>query len=184
MALQDTDRAPQELHPDPLSGEPGAHPVAAGVGAAVGGTVAGAALGAAGVNTAAGAALGAAAGPVGAVVGAVAGGILGGLAGKRVAESTHPLMAQEDTYWPAEDAYWEKHFRSCPYFRPGESYDDYRPAFRCGWDARVRYPGRPFEDFENELAGDWEVVRGSSPLSWHRARLAARDAWERAERLP
>src|SRR3954447_11610765 len=54
---------------DPITGEPGAHPVGAGVGAAVGGA-------------ATGAAAGAVAGPVGAVVGAVAGGVVGGLAGK------------------------------------------------------------------------------------------------------
>jgi hypothetical protein len=49
-----------DLNADPISGEPGAHPIGTGVGAA-GGAAAGAAVGAAG-------------GPVGAAVGGVVGG--------------------------------------------------------------------------------------------------------------
>jgi hypothetical protein len=76
---------------DPLSGEPGAHPIGTAVGAAVGGGAAGVALGAgAAALTGAGAMIGAAAGPIGAVAGAVAGGIAGGLLGKKVAETVHP----------------------------------------------------------------------------------------------
>src|SRR4051794_27931240 len=73
----------RDLNADPISGEPGAHPVGAGVGAAA----AGAAAGAAG---------GAMAGPAGVVVGAVIGGVAGGLAGKEVAESIDPTT--EDAY--------------------------------------------------------------------------------------
>src|SRR5690606_6067987 len=51
---------------DPLTNEPGAHPVGTGVGAAMGGAAAGAAAGAFG-------------GPVGAAVGGVAGAVVGGL---------------------------------------------------------------------------------------------------------
>src|SRR4051794_32509382 len=54
----------RDSNQDPITGEPGAHPVGVGVGTAAGGAAAGA-LG------------GAAAGPVGAVVGAVAGGLAG-----------------------------------------------------------------------------------------------------------
>jgi uncharacterized protein (TIGR02271 family) len=57
---------------DPITGEPGSHPVGTGVGAAAGG--------------AAGAAAGSAVGPVGTGVGAVVGAIAGGLAGKGAAE--------------------------------------------------------------------------------------------------
>src|SRR5689334_14038343 len=108
---------------DPLSGEPGAHPVGVGVGAAVGGGAAGAALGAAGSAAAAGAAMGAAAGPVGVVIGAVAGGVAGGLVGKHTAEQINPT---------AEDTYWKDNYRSRPYVDKGASYDEYRPAYRYG----------------------------------------------------
>lgn len=170
-----------EEHRDPLTGEPGAHPVGVGVGAAVGGGMAGAALGTVGVTTAAGAVLGTAAGPVGAVVGAVAGGIIGGLAGKKVAESIEESSDSAGATWDTQDAFWREHYRSCPYFQTGEVYDDYGPAYRYGWESRRRYPGRRFEEVETELANGWEPARGQSTLGWAKARLAARDAWERGE---
>src|SRR5438270_508214 len=105
---------------DPISGEPGAHPVGAGVGAAAGGA-------------AAGAAGGAMAGPVGAVVGAVVGGVAGGLAGKGVAESIDPTV---------EDTYWRENYTSRPYYESGSSYDEYSPAYRYGWESRSRHAGR------------------------------------------
>src|SRR3954454_3674465 len=93
---------------DPLSGEPGAHPVGTG-------------LGAAGAGAATGALGGAVGGPVGAAVGAVVGAVAGGLAGKGIAESIDPT---------AEDAYWRDNHSSRPYFDKTHSYDDYRPAYQ------------------------------------------------------
>jgi phage tail tape-measure protein len=62
---------------DPISGQPGAHPVGTGIGAAGIGTAA----------TAIGAVVG---GPVGAAVGTVVGSVVGGLAGKATAEKVDP----------------------------------------------------------------------------------------------
>ena len=64
----------KDLNEDPITGEPGSHPVGTGLGAA-GGAAAGAALG-----TAVG-------GPIGTVVGGIIGAVTGGLAGKDVAEN-------------------------------------------------------------------------------------------------
>ena len=90
---------------DPLTGEPGAHPVGVGVGAVAGGM-------------AAGAAVGTVAGPVGTAVGAAVGAVAGGLVGKGVAEGIDPT---------AEDAYWRENYRSRDYAN-GRSYDDFGPA--------------------------------------------------------
>lgn len=73
-----------DLHADPISGAPGAHPVGTGVGAVAGGA-------------AAGAAIGAVAGPIGAAVGIAVGAVVGGLAGKGVAELAEPTA--EESYW-------------------------------------------------------------------------------------
>jgi phage tail tape-measure protein len=62
---------------DPLTGEPGSHPVGTGIGSA-GGAAAGAAIG------------GAAAGPVGALVGGAVGAVAGGATGHAVGESANP----------------------------------------------------------------------------------------------
>ncbi len=64
---------------DPITGEPGAHPVGTGVGAVAGGL-------------AAGAAAGTVVGPVGTAVGAAVGAVAGGLAGKGVAEKVDPTV--------------------------------------------------------------------------------------------
>ena len=72
---------PASAHPDPITGEPGAHPVGVGVGA----------LGAG----AAGAAIGAIGGPIGMLIGAAIGAVAGGLAGKEVATTSEDTAAAE-----------------------------------------------------------------------------------------
>jgi hypothetical protein len=144
---------------DPITGEPGSHPLGTGIGTAA----AGAAAGAAG---------GAVAGPMGAVVGAVAGGIVGGLAGHSVAESIDPT---------AEDAYWRDNYASRPYYDATTPYEDYAPAYRHGWESRSRYPGKRFEEVETHLGRDWESAKAHSKLTWDRAKHATRDAWDRLE---
>jgi hypothetical protein len=143
---------------DPISGEPGAHPVATGLGAAAGGA-------------AAGAAVGTVAGPVGTLVGAAVGVVVGGLAGKGIGEAIDPTR---------EDAYWRDNYSTRPYVEKGASYDDYGPAYGFGVDAVTRYPGRKFEDLESEMSRNWTDANGSSSLRWERARDAARDAFNRA----
>jgi hypothetical protein len=147
-----------EAHSDPITGEHGAHPIGTGVGATLGGVAAGAAAGAIG-------------GPVGAVVGAIAGGVGGGLAGKAVAESIDPTV---------EDAYWQSMFASRPYYDEEFVYEeDFRPAYRTGWETRGLYPESQWEDVEEDIEGHWEKTRANSRLTWEQARHAARDAWDR-----
>jgi uncharacterized protein (TIGR02284 family) len=165
---QTIERTHPDRNQDPLSGEPGAHPVATGVGAAVGGGAVGAAAGltTAALATGAGGAVG---GPVGAVAGAIVGGIAGGLIGKQVAESTNP---------PTEDSLWREHYGTRPYVDKDLPYEEYRPAYHYGWQARERYRGREFDEIEAHLSRDWPEARATSKLDWERARPAVRDAWE------
>ncbi len=142
---------------DPITGAPGAHPVGTGLGAAAGGV-------------AAGAAVGAVAGPVGAVAGAIVGAVVGGLAGKSVAELIDPTR---------EDAYWRKNYATRPYVAPGESYDQYGPAYRFGVDTYPEHQGRQFDEVEDTLRSDWQTARGTSTLSWDKAKYATRDSWNR-----
>jgi hypothetical protein len=142
---------------DPLTGTPGSHAVGTGIGAVVGGA-------------AAGAATGTVAGPVGTAVGAAIGAVVGGLAGKGVAEAIDPTR---------EHAYWSENFSGRDYVEKGSSFNDYGPAYDYGVDARGQYPGRGFDDVESDLSRDWSTRRGTSSLSWERAKHAARDAWNR-----
>ena len=80
-----------------------------------------------------------------------------------------------------EDRYWREHFRDRPYVERGSDYALYRPAFRFGWESRVRYFDRTWQEAEPRLQRDW-LQRHESDLPWTRARLSARDAWERVDR--
>lgn len=147
---------------DPISGEPGAHPVGTGLGAA-GAGAAGAAIG------------GAIGGPVGAVAGAVVGAVAGGLAGKGVAESIDPTV---------EDTYWRDNYANRPYVEQNVDYEEYQPAYRTGYEGYGRYygTGRGFDEVEPELEQHYTTNRGHSNLGWAKAKYAAKDAWDKVER--
>jgi hypothetical protein len=149
-------------NPDPITGEPGAHPVGTGIGAASAGAV-GAVIG------------GAVGGPVGAVVGSAIGAVAGGLSGKAAAEAIDPTV---------EDAYWRENYTTRPYAEPGRTYDDYQPAYRAGYEGYGRYvgTGRTYDEVEPELQRDYETRHGRTGVAWERARHATRDAWNRVER--
>ena len=144
-------------HRDPITKEPGAHPVGVGAGAASVGA-AGAAIG------------GAVGGPIGAVVGAAVGAVAGGLGGKAAAESVNPTI---------EDTWWRANYAGRPYAKAGEPYETYRPAYQYGWQARMMHGDREWADIEPALEQGWLQARGESRLQWSDARHAAKDAWDR-----
>ena len=153
----------KDLNRDPVTGEPGSHPIGTGIGAAS--------------FALAGAAIGTAAGPVGtatgAVVGAIAGGIAGAFVGKEIAEYVNPTEVE---------AYWEYNYQSRPYVSKGEEYDSYRPAYRMGYDAVNRHKDKAFNEIESDLEGRWQSQKNSS-LSWDKAKNAARDSYEYTSNL-
>lgn len=150
-----------ETHRNPSSGPLGTHPVSTGVGAVAGGM-------------AAGAAVGTVAGPVGTIAGATAGAIMGGLAGKAIGGVINPTV---------EDAHWKRTYSQESYYQAGLTYDDYAPAYRTGYQGRDRFPGRKFDDVQNDLEASYNQVKGSSKLGWEKAKNAARAAWDRIERV-
>src|SRR5262245_7269942 len=148
----------EDAHRDPLTGEPGSHPVGTGVGAA-GGAATGAAIG------------GAVAGPPGALLGAAIGGVAGGFAGKGVAEAVNPTE---------EDAFWRATYHTRPY-AAGRTYEDLSPAYRYGWESRGRYADRNWDQASNDLERGWDNLKDKTKLRWHEAKGATRDAWDRVE---
>ena len=148
-----------DRNPDPITNEPGAHPIGTGIGAA-GGAVTGAAAGSLG-------------GPIGAAVGAVVGAVVGGLAGKGAAEAVNPT---------AEDAHWRDSYVKEPYYSDAYSYDDYAPAYRAGYQSVI--DGRSdWSATRTDLQNRWDADRQSSRLNWMEAEPAAKAAGERADRI-
>ena len=150
----------EDFNQDPITGAPGAHPVGTGAGAAAGG-IAGAA---------AGTMIG---GPIGTAVGATVGAIAGGLAGKAAGEAVNPTL---------EDAYWRDQYNKEPYYTSPYGYDDYAAAYRTGYEAHTRYPGKSFEEIESDLQRDYTSNRGRSRLDWNDVRPASYAAWNRLNR--
>ena len=147
-----------DLNADPITGEPGSHPVETGI-AGTGGAVIGAAIGAIG-------------GPLGMLIGGAIGAIAGGLAGSAAGESIDPTK---------EDAYWREHFQEESYYQAGYDYDtDYQPAYAVGYAMKSKYEQDTlFEHIEAELQQKWEEVKGTSRLTWLEAKDAIRDGWNR-----
>ncbi len=145
---------------DPITKEPGAHPV--GV---AGGSAGGAATGAA-IGMAVG-------GPVGALAGGVIGAVAGGYAGKAAGEAVNPTE---------EDAYWNKEHKSRPYFKSDRDYSFYQPAYRHGWESAANpdYANRRFEEVEPDLEKGWTAKNSdTSNNNWRDVRDAARDSFDR-----
>jgi phage tail tape-measure protein len=144
---------------DPLSGEPGAHPVGV-AGGGTGGALAGAAVG------------GAVGGPVGALVGGAIGAVAEGYGGKAAAEALDPTV---------ENAYWKGSYNTRPYVKKGSDYSDYEPAYRYGWEAAANpdYKHRQFSDVEPDLEKNWSTYRGPLQTEWRDVRDATRDSYER-----
>ena len=142
---------------DPITGEPGSHPVGTGVGSA-GGAAAGAAVG---VTVG---------GPIGAVIGGIAGAVAGGAAGHIAGEALDPTV---------EIAYWRSAYVTRPYYRKDWKFEDVEPAYRYGWErAADLKAGQRFEDVESDLERTWPA-RGESPYAWKEVRDATRDSWTR-----
>ena len=145
---------------DPITDAPGAHPIETGIGAAVAGA-------------ASGMAAGAVAGPVAAAVGAVAGAIAGGYAGKGVGELIDPTT---------EDNWLRDNFESRPYVEKGESYEDFRKAYRYGALAESKYGDAGIDLTDKQLQSDWEASEESN-MPWAKAKGAVKDSYERTVQL-
>ena len=153
----DVAAATRDSNPDPITGEPGAHPIGTGVGAAGAG--------------AAGAAIGAVAGPVGIIAGAAIGAVAGGLAGKSVAESIDPTN---------EDGYWQANHAGQPYSNHG-SYERYSGAYRAGYEGAGRHGAdKSYDEAEDDLKNAYESTKDQAGLTWEHAKHATRAAYERA----
>lgn len=142
---------------DPITGEPGAHPVGTAVGTTSGAI--------------AGAFAGSFAGPVGAFVGVVVGAVVGAAAGHESGEELNPT---------SELAYWRDALPGEPYYDPRYDVGDYQPAWHLGYRYFLDRAGRTWPEVEPDMGLEWEGCKGTSRLSWDEAREPARAAWERA----
>ncbi|MDP9121943.1 MAG: hypothetical protein M3O15_11370, partial [Acidobacteriota bacterium] len=68
-----------------------------------------------------------------------------------------------------------------PYYTKGQTYDEYKPAYEYGWQARARHAQGDWQSAERDLESGWDKARGKSGLGWDQARSAVQDAWNRVD---
>lgn len=151
----------RDMNRDPITGQPGSHPVGVGVGGLGG--------------AAAGAAVGSLLGPIGTLIGGAVGAVAGAAAGKGVAERIDPT---------GEAEYWRSTYTTRPYYNSSYDYDtDYAPAYAYGDTVRSQYAGRKWDDsLEADIKQGWEATKAKSRLKWEEAKEAVRDAFDRSDR--
>jgi hypothetical protein len=106
------------------------------------------------------------------VVAGAIGAVVGGLAGKAASEALNPS---------GEEQFWRAHFENELRSGADYEYEDYAPAYRLGYEHRVRLGAESFELVEDQLETQWSDVKGDSRLGWQQARAAIRAAWNHIE---
>jgi hypothetical protein len=145
---------------DPITNEPGSHPIETGIGAAAAGAVSAIAVSAV-------------AGPMATAIGAALGAVVGGYAGKGVGELIDPTT---------EDNWLRENFKSRPYVEQGDRYEDFNSAFRYGALTEAKYGDGGIDLMDEKLQRDWEATE-ENPMPWAKVRGAVRDAYHRTVQL-
>jgi hypothetical protein len=158
----------REMNRDPITGEPGAHPLGTGVGAASGAIVGGV--------------VGAIAGPIGSAIGVAVGAVAGGLVGKDAGETVRPTNGEVNWTESHTEDDWTEFYRTQAYVNTHYTYEDYAPAYRAAHAMRLRNYDGSWEQAEPFLRANWERSSGGSRLSWDEARDASQAAWLQTQR--
>ena len=82
--------------------------------------------------------------------------------------------------WDQEDTWWRNNFTSRPY-ATGRSYEEFRPAYRYGYESGVHHMGRSWNEVESDLRTGWDKFEGKSAggAAWENVKDAVKDAWHR-----
>ncbi len=142
---------------DPMTNEPGSHPIETGIGAAA-------------VGAASGMAAGAVAGPMAAAIGTALGAVAGGYAGKGIGELIDPTT---------EDSWLHENFQSRPYVDERDQFEDFQPAYRYGPLAESKYGDAGIDLMDEQFQRDWDASKDSN-MPWTKARGAVKDAYDRS----
>ena len=98
---------------------------------------------------------------------------------KKPQETKANRQVPYDQYQREFQASYEKE----PYYREGNAWSDYEPAYKYGYDRfGAENAARKWDEIETDLEQGWERVKGESRLAWAEAKQAVRQGWDRLER--
>jgi hypothetical protein len=82
--------------------------------------------------------------------------------------------------WEQEDVYWRENFPSRAY-AAGHTYEDYRGAYRYGYESGTHSLGRKWSDVEEDLRTGWDKFEGkrAGGAAWENVKDAVKEAWAR-----
>ena len=87
----------------------------------------------------------------------------------------------EDLDSAAEEAHWREQHARQPYYSADHDFDSWAPAYRVGYEGRMRYGAKPFDEVDSVLQQDYLRLQGNAmPLD--EVRPATRAAWDRVDR--
>lgn len=76
---------------------------------------------------------------------------------------------------------FQSSYQNASYYKPGQTWDDYEPAYAYGHDRRGALRDRRWEEVENDLETGWEKAKANSRLVWADAKEAVREGWHKLE---
>jgi hypothetical protein len=76
-----------------------------------------------------------------------------------------------------EEKYWREQHPNQPYADEKIPFEKYAPAYRTGAEAAEKYPGKHFEEIEDDVILDYQRARVGAALPWDHARHAVHAAW-------
>ncbi len=79
----------------------------------------------------------------------------------------------------AEEQYWREHHATQPHATEDTTFEHFAPAYRVGAEAATKYPGKHFDEIEDEVALDYGKHEAGEALPWDHARRASRAAWSK-----
>jgi hypothetical protein len=77
-----------------------------------------------------------------------------------------------------EAAYWREQHPKQPYAK-NYSYDQFEHAYRTGYNSFFKYPGKTFDEVEDDVALGYEKEKPGSALPWDTVRPAVNSVWDR-----
>ena len=81
--------------------------------------------------------------------------------------------------WKNEEEYWRTNYTDRPYVGSNRDFNYWRPAYRYGYDAAMKYQGRAWTDMEGDLRTGWDRLEERGQTTWEQIKAAVRDGWDR-----
>lgn len=78
-----------------------------------------------------------------------------------------------------EEQYWRENHPTQSYANEEYDYEHYAPAYRVGYEAVAKYPGKAFHEIEDDLALDYQKNAPGAALPWDHVRSATKAAWDK-----